>query len=304
MDLFDKMVTYVRVIEAGSFSAAAKQLRISPGAVSRQIATLEAELRVALILRSTRRTTITRDGRRYYERCLRILRDVDDAQAIGRSDQLDGVLQVNASVTFGLARVVPHLPAFLKKHPGLRLDVRLEDRLIDLALENADVAIRVGSSPPDSAELVAHRLLGFRRVLVASPGYLRRRGEPKTPEALAKHDALTFAAGSAPDSWVLRSDEREARVRLNIMFRSNALHALRELAVNGVGIALLPDWLVTEEVERRALHVILAPWQTEPVPVIALHRTGHRGEPRVRALIDHLRAAYAPANGSPARAGE
>jgi DNA-binding transcriptional LysR family regulator len=225
--------------------------------------------------------------------CLRILRDVDDAQGIGRGDAVDGLLQVSAPVTFGLARVVPHLSSFIAAHPGLRLDLRLEDRLIDLVLDGVDVAVRVGSPPPDSAELVAHRLMSFRRVMVASPGYLRRVGEPKTPEALVKYDALTYAGGTASDRWALRSAEREAHVQVNVTFRSNALHALRELAVNGAGVALLPDWLVADEVERRALRVLLSGWQTEPVPVNAIHRTEHRGSRRVRALIDHLRAAYA-----------
>jgi DNA-binding transcriptional LysR family regulator len=130
MDLLEKMSTYVRVIEAGSFSAAAKQVRLSPAAVSRQIAALEAEVRFPLVLRSTRRMEVTPAGRRYYERCLRILREVDDAQSVGRSEVLDGLLQVSAPVSFGLARVVPHMHALMSKHPGVRIDLRLEDRLI------------------------------------------------------------------------------------------------------------------------------------------------------------------------------
>ena len=161
MGLLDKMATYVRVIEAGSFSAAAKQLRVSSAAVSRQIATLEAELGAPLLARSTRRMAVTSAGRRYYERCLRILRDVDEAQAIGRGEGLDGLLLVSAPVTFGLARVVPHVHSLLTKHPGLRVDLRLEDRLIDLVLEGVDVAIRVGGELPESTGLVAHRILGL-----------------------------------------------------------------------------------------------------------------------------------------------
>lgn len=294
MDLLDKMATYVRVIEAGSFSAAARQLRISAAAVSRQVATLESELGVELLPRSTRRMTVSPAGRSYYERCLRVLREVDDAQSVGRGSAVEGVLLVSAPVTFGLARVVPHVHALLTKHPRLRLDLRLEDRLIDLPLDGVDVAIRVGAAPPESTEVVAHRLASFRRVLVASPAYLKRRGEPKTPEALAKHDALTHAAG-AVDTWALLHGDREARVRVDVKFRSNALDALRKLALCGVGLALLPDWLVADDVARKALRVVLPDWRTEAVPVNALHRTAHRGAPRVRAFIEHLRAAYAAA---------
>src|SRR5277367_4614665 len=138
MDLLDKMATYVRVVEAGSFSAAAKQIRISSAAVSRQVAVLEAELRVTLLARSTRRMAVTPAGRPYYERCLRVLREVDEAQAVARGETVDGSLRVTAPVTFGLARVVPHMRGLMVKHPGLRIDLRLEDRLVDLALEGVD----------------------------------------------------------------------------------------------------------------------------------------------------------------------
>src|SRR5216683_326424 len=284
MDLLEKMATFVRVVEAGSFSAAAKQLRISPAAVSRQISTLEDELRVPLLRRTTRKMSITPAGRGYYERCLRILREVDDAQALGRTRATEGLLSISAPVTFGLACVVPRLPSFMAAHPGLRVELRLEDRLIELALEGVDVAIRVGSVLPDSTDVIAHELMSFRRVLVAAPAYLKKHGEPRTPEALAKHDAL--------DSWILVHQEREARVRLNAVFRSNAPSALRALAIDGTGIAMLPGWFVEEDLERRALRLVLPGWETEPVAVRALHRREHRGSARVRALVEHLRAAY------------
>ena len=291
MDLFERMATYVRVVEAGSLSAAAKQLRISSAAVSRQIAALEAELHGPLLLRTTRRMAITPAGRRYYERCLRILLDVEEAQAVGRGDALPGLLKVNAPITFGLACVVPHVHALLAKHPGLRLDLQLEDRLVDLLLDGVDVAVRVGDGLPETTEIVAHRISSFRRVIVASPDYLKQKGEPRTPEALAKHAALARASGREAESWLLRSEEREARVWLNVSFRSNALHAVRELATSGAGIALLPAWFVTDEVARGALRVILPSWETPLVTVNALHRVELRGAPRVTAFIEHLRAA-------------
>jgi DNA-binding transcriptional LysR family regulator len=292
MDPLGKMATYVRVVEAGSFSAAGKQLRISSGAVSRQIAALEGDLRKTLLRRSTRRMEITAEGRRYYESCLRVLREVEEAQATGRGAGQDGPLQVTAPVTFGLERVVPHLSGLMTKHSGLRVDLRLEDRVLDLALEGVDVAIRVGNPPGPTADVVAHPLASFRRLLVASPAYLKGRGEPKTPEALAKHDALTYAVPGLADMWTLLDEAREASVRLNVVFRSNAPHAVRELATAGVGIGLLPEWLVTEQTRSRALRVVLPAWRSAPVSVYALHRTEHRGTRAVRALVEHLRAVY------------
>jgi DNA-binding transcriptional LysR family regulator len=288
MDLLEKMATYVRVVEAGSLSAAAKQLRISPAAVSRQVAALERELRAPLLRRTTRRMSVTPAGRSYYERALRVLREVDDAQAIGRTAATAGLLSVSAPVTFGLACVVPQLSSFMTAHPGMRLELRLEDRPIDLALEGIDLAVRVGGAPPDSTDVIAHELMSFRRVLVAAPSYLKSHGTPGTPEALAKHDALAGAV----DSWTLVGGERESRVRLNVVFRSNAPSALRMLAVDGRGVAMLPEWFVEDEIERGALRVVLRGWETEPVPVRGLHRREHRGSAGVRALLEHLRAAY------------
>ncbi len=289
MDLLEKMATYVRVVEAGSLSAAAKQLRISPAAVSRQVATLERELRVPLLRRTTRRMSVTPAGHSYYERALRVLREVEDAQAIGRTAATAGLLSVSAPVTFGLACVVPQLSSFMTAHPGLRVDLRLEDRPIDLALEGVDLAVRVGGAPPDSTDVIAHELMSFRRVLVAAPSYLKSRGAPGTPEALAKHDALAGAV----DSWTLVGGGREARVRLNVVFRSNAPSALRALAIDGRGVAMLPQWFVEDEIERGALRIVLRGWETERVQVRGLHRRGHRGSARVRALLEHLQAAYA-----------
>jgi DNA-binding transcriptional LysR family regulator len=299
MDLLDKMSTYVRVIEAGSFSAAAKQLRISAAAVSRQIAALETELEVGLLQRSTRRMTVTRAGQRYYESSLRILREVDDAQTTARGTGVAGVLKVSAPVTFGLASVTPHLRTLTRKHPALRLDLKLEDRIIDLVLEGVDVAIRVGAALPETTDVVAHRLFAFQRVLVAAPSYVKRRGEPGSPEALVKHDALSHAIDGSGEVWTLANGERTTRVRLNVACSSNAGHVLRDLAVDGAGIALLPEWFVRDQVDERALRIVLGGWHSESVTVHALHRTMHRGEERVRALIAHLKGAYSSAADAP-----
>ncbi len=236
--------------------------------------------------------SITPAGRGYYERCLRILREVDDAQALGRTGATEGLLSISAPVTFGLACVVPHLSSFMAALPGLRVELSLEDRLIELALEGVDVAIRVGNVLPDRTDVIAHELMSFRRVLVAAPAYLKKHGAPRTPEALAMHDALAYLSGDALDSWILVHQEREARVRVNAMFRSNAPSALRALAIDGTGIAMLPAWFVDEDLERHRLRLVLPGWETEPVAVHALHRREHRGSTRVRALVEHLRAAY------------
>jgi len=286
------MTTYVRVVEAGSLSAAAKQLRISAAAVSRQIATLEAELDTALLARTTRRMTVTTEGQAYYERCLRILHDVVAAQAVGRG-AIAGALKISVPVTFGLASVAAHLRALAIAQPDLQLDLRLEDQLIDLVLEGIDIAIRVASTPPLSTEIIAQRLTEWQRVIVASPGYLKQRGEPRTPEALAKHDALSHALDAGAALWNLVDGERTARVRVNVRCASNSGHILRDLAVDGAGIAMMPPWFVKADVARHRLRIILPAWRSEPLVVHALYRTSHRNDPRVRLVVEKLRAAYA-----------
>jgi len=290
MNLLDKMATYVRVVEAGNLSAAARQLRMSAGAVSRQLGLLERELKVELLARSTRKMTVTLAGRDYYEHCLSVLREVKAAQSVGARSPFAGLLTVSVPITFGMEKVVPHVSALMSRHPGLRIDLQMEDRLIDLAQDGVDVAIRVGAAP-DSPELIAHRLATFRRVLVAAPAYLRRRGEPASPEALANHDGLNHSKSLSVNGF-LRREGKEARFVLEPIFRSSALHAVRALAVAGLGIALLPDFLVAEELASKRLKRVLRDWETEPAPVYALQRTSQRGSQPARVLIDHLRAAY------------
>ena len=292
MDLLSKMSTYVRIIEAGRLASAARQLRISPAAVSRQLTALEAEVGVQLVARTTRSLTVTPDGKNYYERCLRILREVGDAQSVGQRKGIVGALKVSAPVTFGLASVVPMLRQLAGKHPLLRLDIRLEDRVVDLVLEGVDVALRVASAPPISTEIVAHRLYGWNRVLVASPAYLKRHGTPRSPAALARHDALSHSLDVVSENWQLVHGARRERVRVQVRCSSNGGHVLRDLAIDGAGIAMLPTWFVTRELESGELKSVLPGWGSEPVEVHALYRAVHRNEQRVRVLVDHLRAGY------------
>lgn len=304
MDLLDKMATYVRVIESGSFSAAAKHLKLTSGAVSRQIAALEAELDVTLLARSTRSMAVTADGHRYYEHCLRVLREVAEAQAIGRSRGVEGTVRVSAPVSFGLAALMPHVITLRQKHPFLSVELHLEDRLLDAVLEGLDVLVRAGATIPISGGVVARRLTAFPFVLVAAPTYLERRGEPRSPEALVGHDALSCHVGPGPDVWALCDGEREARVGMTetVVFRCSALQGVRELALAGHGLALLPDWFVADDLRRGALYAVLPGWSTDPIPVSAIYRTAQRETPRVRALVDHLVEAFArPASSASAR---
>jgi DNA-binding transcriptional LysR family regulator len=288
------MVTFVRVIEAGSLSNAARSLNLSLAAVSRQVGALERETGIPLILRSTRKHTVTEAGRRYYDQCVRVLREVDAAQAIARaSDAVDGVLVVSVPVTLGLERVLPHIPAMLQKHAGLRVDLRFEDRFVDILGEGIDVAIRAGGMLPDSSSFMARRLMTYPRIVVASPAYIKARGQPRAPYDLAKHDILLHASAAASlTSWRFRNGSEESSVRVNWTLRTNLIYALRDAALAGAGIALVPDWLVARDVAAGRLRVLLAGYESEPTTVNAVFRRELRSSPRVRALLSVLTAVY------------
>lgn len=286
------MTTFVRVVEAGSLSAAGKQLHVSVAAVSRQIAALERELGTTLVARTTRRMTVTTEGQAYYERCLRILRDVAEAQAAFRGGGLEGSMRVSLPVTVAFRSGASLFAPLLAKHPSLRLDLRFEDRLVDLVLEDVDVAIRVAALPPLSTEIVAHPLSRWGRIVVASPAYVRRHGEPKTPAALGAHLAVSPLRDAVTETWKLVNGTGTADVRMKVRCSCNAGNVLRDLAVGGAGVALFPEWFVAADLRERRLRHLLPGWESEPVVIHALYRAAHRDDARVRLLVDHLRAAY------------
>lgn len=294
MDVLGHMTTFVRVVDAGSLSAAARSLRLSPAAVSRQIAALEETLGGPLIMRSTRKQTITDGGRRYYEHCVRVLQGVEEAQASLRAETaVAGTLTVTAPVTFGLERVQPHLPALLAKHPGLQIDLRIEDRLVDLIAEGVDIAIRANILLPETTSIVARKLTTYRRVVVASPRYVKEHGEPKTPEALTGHKILLHA-GAVTTSvvWQFRRDSAQWSINVPWILRTNAVYALRASALESIGIAMLPEWFVAKDVANHRLNILLREYQSPEVTVYAVHRRELRTSARVRAFLDHLGTTY------------
>lgn len=293
MDLLEQMQTFVSVVDGNSLSAAARQRRLSLPAVSRQLRALELELGASLIVRSTRRLHVTDAGRAWYERCQRVLREVEEGRAAARGTKdVNGRLVVSAPLTLGASVIVPRLPKLAARYPRLVVDLRLEDQLVDLVAEGVDVAVRAGSPPPDSTAFVAHAIFSMERVLVASPGWLKRHGTPREPEQLSRHDSLiqvTPAGTVVP--WFLglqggREGSRAIEVRGR--FRCNAPSALRDLALDGAGVALLPDWLVADDIERGKLRRVLPEWSSSPITAWLIHRAELRGAPRIRAFLEAM----------------
>jgi DNA-binding transcriptional LysR family regulator len=292
MDLLSQMATFVRIVETGSLSAAARAQRLSVPAVSRQLRALEDDLGAALVLRTTRKLKITQAGQNWYAHCTRILRDVDSARAVvSVARAARGLLTVSAPVSLGLAHVAPHMPALLKRHRGLTVDLRLEDHLVEPVTDAVDVVVRGAMQPPDSASLVAQPLLSFHRFVVAAPAYLRRHGEPREPAALARHECLVQLGGAGPlSTWRLFRDGEEQAVPVRGALRISAPLAIRDAALAGLGVAFLPDWLVDTELAAGRLQRVLAAFTSGAITAWALYRAELRSSPRVRAFVDEIRS--------------
>ena len=294
MDLLSQMRTFVRIAESGSLSRAAKSLRLSLAAVSRQLSALEHELGVPLVLRTTRRLALTEAGRTYHAEAIRVLGAVERAkETVQGSRRVEGRVVVSAGVTIGFHTVVPLLPRLAAKHPGLVVDLLLEDRNQDLIEDAVDLAIRVGDSLVDSTSIVAQRLGTFRRILVASPTYLEARGMPRTVGELQRHATLVQPQLEPVSGlWrLVRRGEIEV-VRVDGRLACNAPLALRELSLAGLGVALLPDWLVAEALSTGRLRRVLPEIASPEVPVTALYRVEQRGWPRLRPVLEALKEGF------------
>jgi DNA-binding transcriptional LysR family regulator len=290
MDFLGRARTFVRVVESGSLSSAARSLGTSLAATSRQISSLEQELGVALLLRTTRGQRLTHEGERFHEHALRLARDAEAAVASVRPDgAVAGDLVMSASVSLGLLRVIPALPALFAAHPGLRLALRLEERAADLVGEGVDVALRAGLTLPDTTAVIGQAITSFRQVIVASPALLRAQGTPRGWAALGGQPAVL--ALRSPALWE-RIDEagQPHTVAVDPKLRVGSLLGIREAAIAGLGFALLPEFAVTEALAARTLRRVLPSVELRPATVHALYRAEMRGSPRLQALIAHLRA--------------
>jgi len=285
-----EMEVFARVVELGGFSAAARAFRMSPSAVSKLVARLEARLGVRLINRSTRKLQLTPEGMAYYDRSVRILDDINAAEheaAVGAIPR--GRVRINTSVPFGLHWLLPLLPGFLKLHPGVSIDVSLTDTVVDLMEERADIAIRVG--PLRESRLLARKLGESRMIVVAAPAYLAEHETPGTPADLAKHNMLGFCFAKQIDGWPFR-DGKGGIVTIPPV--GNTLvsdgEAMQRLTVAGAGLSRLARFHVDADIKAGRLVPVLEdfnPGDLEPIHAVFV---GHRGQlpARVRAFLDYL----------------
>ncbi|HYQ16166.1 MAG TPA: LysR substrate-binding domain-containing protein [Polyangiaceae bacterium] len=290
MDLLSRARTFVRIVEAGSLSAAARSFRLSLPAVSRQVQTLEDELGAKLLERTTRSLRLTDAGRRFHQHATRLVHEADAALAsVQESRSVRGPVVVSASVTLGVLRIVPGLSALTRQHPHLELRLRLEDRSADLVSEGVDIAVRAGMELPSSTGLIAVPLGRFERHLVASPAYLKRHGTPKNVAALARHAAVLGTEASG--EWSFLEAGQEARVSMRPSLRVSTLLGVREAVLADLGLALLPHFVVEQQLESGALKAVLPSAKLTPVTSHALYRVEQRGTPRLQAVLAYLQQA-------------
>lgn len=282
-----EMLVFVRVVEAGSFSEAARLMLMTPSTVSKLIARLEARLGVRLIERSTRRLALTGEGQFYYERSLGLLAELDETEqqiAQGRAEA-EGMVRVTASVTFGIAALEPILPDFLRTYPGITVDLSLSDDVVDLYLDRTDVAIRVGKLA--DSNLMARRIGETRRRIVASPAYLDRHGTPEIPEDLVHHNCLGFNFRRLMPVWPMREGGRIVERMLSGSLLANNGETLRRMAIAGVGIVRAADYHLRQPIARGELVEILADSDIgEADEIHALFRGAQFLPARVRAFLD------------------
>jgi DNA-binding transcriptional LysR family regulator len=284
MDRLDELAIFMAIVEAGSLVSAARRLRRSPPAVTRALSSLEDRMGLRLVDRTTRRLAPTEAGSALAERARALLADYD-AVLVGASQApIRGVLRITAPVQFGRRHVAPIVSAFLNEYPDVRVELSLNDRNVDLIEEGLDLAVRIG--PLADSSLVARHVGSVRRVVVASPAYLARRGAPRTPSDLAAHDTIFGMARSPAREWRFGPSQRGATVRLSPRLLVDDVEAQIQVAQAGRGIARVLSYQVTDELAAGALVRLLQDFEPAPLPVQLVTLSRSHVAPKVRAFLD------------------
>ncbi|MGQ7848221.1 LysR family transcriptional regulator [Granulosicoccus sp. 3-233] len=288
MDTIEGMRTFVAVAAEGSFTAGARRMGISTKLASKYVQQLEARLGAQLFSRTTRSVRVTDTGRAYLERCMPLLDQFDELEGLvqARQSELAGSIRLSAPTAFGSSALPAALARFQQQHPKVRIDLQLSDNWVALVEEGFDLAVRFGNL--DDSSLVARRLLTMRLVVVASPAYLQREGEPETPAALSAHNCLVQDLATAADLWTFHVDDRPVQVRIKGTFRANSPRAIAHMAAQGLGIGRCPKYVADPFLQNGELRVLFEEHEASTLNLQALYPASRHLNIRVRALIDHL----------------
>ncbi|WP_458146639.1 LysR substrate-binding domain-containing protein [Bradyrhizobium sp. UFLA05-109] len=294
MDRIDSMGVFAKVVEKQSFSGAARELRLSQAVVSKHVRALEDWLGAQLLNRTTRRLNVTEIGALVYERCERILDEIDEVRQSTSALQTAprGVLHLAAPVSFGVTQLGPVLADYLSRYPEVVVDVTLGDRFIDLVEEGFDLALRVGELKDSS--LIARRLAPVRFVLCASPLYVKRHGAPREPADLANHRCLFYSLRAIPGEWRFKGPEGEVSLRIGGRFRSNNGNMLHAAMLGGAGIGLAPTFVVGKDLAEGRLVSLMPNYRPIESERSAIYPPGKILTAKVRSLIDFLAARFGP----------
>lgn len=294
MQNLNDMVTFARVVEASGFSEAARQMGVSKSHVSKAIARLELSLGVRLLNRSTRGLSVTEIGAAFHEHCIRVTEEAAQAaEVVGRlQSEPRGVLRVTAPVAFGRLHVGPAVAEFLSRYPRLKLDMTITDRMVDLVSEGYDVAIRIRREP--SLHVVARELAPVRRVVCATPDYFERRGIPATPQDLAEHNCLHYTHFGTQGEWRFQSPRGEIVVPVKGTLRIDDDDTLAQAVMSGLGIAMLPTFIIGGELQGGRLQSVLSDYVPLERRIYAVHLPNVRLPVKIRAFVDFLQARFGP----------
>jgi DNA-binding transcriptional LysR family regulator len=278
------MEAFVLVVDTGSFSAAARRLKVGQPAVSKLVAQLEERLGVKLLVRTTRGLTATEAGLKYYERARRSIEEADEAEsaARGAGSGLTGRLRICGAVTFARIHLIPRLPEFLARHPELEMEVVLDDRNIDLVQERIDVALRMGRLSDSS--LTARRIASGRHVVVGTPAYFERTGKPTAPGDLAAHQAVIYDQEAGGQDWIFQRDDAEIAVTLKGRLRVSAAEGVRAAVLAHAGIAVASEWMFSPEIADRTVQMVLQDWELPRIDLWAVFPAGRTATTKARTF--------------------
>ncbi|MEH2477067.1 DNA-binding transcriptional LysR family regulator [Nitrobacteraceae bacterium AZCC 2146] len=284
---------FVRVVEAGSFTRVAEEQNSSQPTVSRQVAALEEHLGTRLFTRTTRKLTLTDDGRGFYERAKLALEAVSEAEhAVGRRRlRPGGALRLATPVVFGRLRVIPHLKEFMARYPEVSIDLVMHDGYSDLVQEGIDLAIRSGDLTDPA--LIARRIGAARRVLAATPSYLRGRTQPAHPRDLADHDCIVYTDVTAGANWRFEGPDGPLAVEVRGPVRTHNSEGIREAVMSGLGIGYVPIWHFTDEIETGRIVLLLEAYEPKPLPIHAVYPSRRFVPQKTRVMIDYLAQQFA-----------
>ena len=288
MNRLESMSVFVAVVEAGSLSAAARQLGMPLATVSRKVAELEAHLKSRLLHRTTRQLSLTDVGASYLAACRRILEEIGEAEraATGEYAVPKGELTVTAPIVFGRLHIVPVVAEFLAQYPEISVNLMLTDRVVHLMEEQCDVAVRIGDLPDSS--LKALQVGTVRRVVCASPHYLQTHGEPTTPQALTDHSCITFEVLSSVGAWAFGAGKAQQTVPVHSRLSVNTAEAAITAATLGVGVIRVLSYQVADAVQKGDLQVVLQPYESAALPISLVHKGQAPLPLKVRAFLDFV----------------